>query len=314
MKKGFVNRTHIEGWVYESGLELKVSGPNSKNPGTEFINGNLSIATDDAMLNIVTIHFSYVTAMTSKGNTNATFTTLKNIIDGKICNVMEHGADKAGKLRIDSAVDLNEFYSDRNGEEELVSVKRNEGGFIHTTNTLDADENKRATFEVDMLITGTTRIEADEERGIQEHVVVKGAVFNFRNALLPVEFNAYHAGAMDYFEGLEASNKEPVLTKVWGRQISQTTTRTISEESAFGEDNVREVTNTRRDFIITGAAKEPYLWDDESTLTAAELKAMIAERETYLATLKARQDEYKAARANSTIQAAPSTKEGAFDF
>ena len=312
MKKGFVNRTHVEGWVYESGLELKVSGPNSKNPGTEFINGNLSIATDDAMLNIVTIHFSYVTAVTSKGSTNATFGTLKNIIDGKIGTVMENGAENAGKIRIDSAVDLNEFYSDRNGEEELVSVKRNEGGFIHTTNTLDPDENKRATFEVDMLITGATRIEADEERGTQERVVVKGAIFNFRNALLPVEFSAYAPGAMDYFEGLEASNKEPVLTKVWGRQVSTTTVRTISEESAFGEDNVREVTNTRRDFIITGAAKEPYIWDDESTLTAAELTAMIADRETYLATVKQRQDEYKASRATSQI--APSTKEGSFDF
>lgn len=53
MKKKLINSTHIEGYVYEHKLELKVSGPNSKNPGTEFINGTLSIATDDDMMNVV---------------------------------------------------------------------------------------------------------------------------------------------------------------------------------------------------------------------------------------------------------------------
>lgn len=53
MAKKFINQTHCEGYVYESNLELKVSGPNSKNPGTEFINGTLSVATDDELLNVI---------------------------------------------------------------------------------------------------------------------------------------------------------------------------------------------------------------------------------------------------------------------
>ena len=56
--KAVVNKSHIEGYIYEHTLESKVSGPNSKNPGTEFISGNLSVATDEAILNIVTVHFS----------------------------------------------------------------------------------------------------------------------------------------------------------------------------------------------------------------------------------------------------------------
>ena len=31
-----VNRTHVEGYLYQHTLELKESGPNSKNPGTKF--------------------------------------------------------------------------------------------------------------------------------------------------------------------------------------------------------------------------------------------------------------------------------------
>lgn len=82
--KAMINKSHVEGILYEHDLELKTSGPNSKNPGTQFITGTVSIATDDAGLNIVPVHFTYVTATTAKGGTNATFTTLKNIIDGVI--------------------------------------------------------------------------------------------------------------------------------------------------------------------------------------------------------------------------------------
>ena len=40
MKKKMTNTTHIEGLLYEHKLELRESGPNSKNPGTKFIMGN----------------------------------------------------------------------------------------------------------------------------------------------------------------------------------------------------------------------------------------------------------------------------------
>ena len=307
MKASFINKTHIEGLVYESTLELRVSGENSKHPGTQFIMGNLSIATDDACTNIIPVHFTYVTAITAKGKENATFGILKDIIDKKIGTVMTVGADKAGKVRIDSAVGLNEFYSDRNGKEELVSVKRNEGGFVHVANTLAPDKKTRNTFETDMLITSVTRIEGDEEKGTKDKVIVRGVIFDFRKAILPVDFSITNEQGMNYFEGLEASSKNPVFIKIWGRQISQTIVNKTVEESAWGETLVKEIPSTRRDWVITGSNPEPYLWDDESTITAAELTKAMADRETYLATIKQRQDEYKAQKitpANAPIAAA----------
>ena len=109
MAKKMINTTHIEGLLYEHKLELRESGPKSKNPGTKFIMGTIDIATDDACTNVVSIHFTYVTEKTAKGSTNATFTTLMHIIEGKFGSVMEHGQNKAVKLRIDSALALNEF-------------------------------------------------------------------------------------------------------------------------------------------------------------------------------------------------------------
>lgn len=310
MKKTMENVTHIEGILYEHNLESKVSGPNSKTPGTPFISGTISIATDDALTNIVQVHFTYVTPTTSKGSANATYTLLQNIIDGLVGTYMKDGADKAAKLRVDSAIGLNEFYSDRNGKSELISTKRNEGGFVHLTNTLAEDEKVRNTFKCDMVITGVTHIDGDEEKKLPEKVIVKGAIFDFRKALLPVEFSATNPGAMAYYEGLGASNSEPVFTKVWGRQVSETIVREIREESAFGEDNVREVQTTRKDFVITGGAKDPYPWDDEEFLTAKELTDAMTQRQTYLATIKQRQDEYKAAKNASIAAPAP----GGFNF
>lgn len=294
--KNMINRTHLEGLIYEHDLQMRESGPNSKNPGTEFIMGNVSIATDGDLTNIVPVHYTYVTATTSKGSSNATFGTLKDIIDGKLSSVMSGGADTAAKLRIDSAIGLNDFYSDRNGKEELISVKRNEAGFAHTCTDLAEDESTRNTFEVDMLITNVVRMEADEEKNIPEKVIVKGAIFDFRKSLLPTEFSVLNPNAMNYFEGLNATAKEPVFTRVKGRQVSETITRTITEESAFGEDSVREVKSSRKDFVITWAQREPYVWDDESTITAAELTEVMTARQTYLATVKQRNDEYKASK------------------
>ena len=100
------------------------------------------------------------------------------------------------------------------------------------------------------------------------------------------EFTAVNPGAISYFEGLDASNANPVFTQIWGRQVSETIVRTITEESAFGEAHVREVRTPHKDWIITGARPEPYVWDDESTLTAAEVNEAGKAREIMLATLK----------------------------
>ena len=313
MSKKMINASHIEGVVYQHSLEVKVSGPESKNPGTEFISGVLEIATDDAQINIVPVHFTYVTSTYAKsGKANETYTTLKNFIDGVYKTIMKDGADTATKVRIDSAIALNEFYSDRNGQEELVSVKRNEGGFVHVVSAIDENEKKRNTFDCDIVITNVRRIEADDEKNIPAKSIVKGAIFNFRNDLLPVEFSVTNANAMDYFEGLGATQSSPVFTHIRGQQVSETIVRQIVEESAFGDPSVREVKNTRKDFVITWASQDIYEWDTPETITAAEFKECIAKRETTLATLKQRNDAYKASKGQSNAAAAPAP--GGFNF
>lgn len=298
MKKNFKNNTHIEGVLYQHSLQAKVSGEKSKNPGTPFINGTIDIATDDALTNIVTIHFSYVTPTYAKSGTqNATYTALQNIINGVTCNVVEHGADKAAKIRIDSQIGVNEFYSNRNGTEELVSQKRNEGGFVHIVQNIAAAEGLRDTFIAEMIITKTRRLEADPDNNREEKMIVSGYIFDFRNALLPVDFVLYAPAGMDIFESYEASENTPVLVEVQGHQVSKTVTTTRISESngGWGEPVAQEVTSSQREFVISRVS-DPYEWDDESTITAAEYQTALQAREVAKAEIKQRQDEYNATR------------------
>ena len=289
MKKKMINRTFIQGMLYQHSLEKKVvNNPESVNNGVEYITGNIEIATDDKKVNIVTVHFSFVTALTKSQKPNATFNTLSDIISGKHGSIMADGEDNAVYLTVDSAIGLNEFYSDRNGADELVSVKRNEGGFVHVANTINEDEKTRNTFETDIIITNVRHIDADDEKGNPEKAIIKGAIFDFRNAILPVEFSVLNPNAIAYFEGLEASSKAPVFTKIRGRQISETIVRKIEEESAFGETFVREVPSSRKDFVVTWAQQTPYEWDSEDSILASEFAELITARNTYLATLKKR--------------------------
>ena len=311
MKSNFINETHIEGILYDQKLEKKTTGENSKHPGTEFISGTVSIATDDKLENVIQIHYTYITAVTSKGNADARFTTLEKIMTENQ-SVLNVGKEKAIKVRCDSTIDVNEWYRELT-DEKPASVVRNEGGFIHIVNAINEDEKLRNTFKADMVITRVRDVEGNPERNIPESVHVNGCVFNFRKEIRPVEFVVKNKGGMDYFRGLEPTPKTPVFTCVWGRQLSQTiVTRTVTE-SAFGEDEVRERNSSVREFVITGCNRETYEWDDEATITAAELSKAMSDRELYLASIKKRQEEYQASRSGSSA-AAVSNETSGYDF
>ena len=317
MKKTMKNATHIEGYLYEHSLEKKVTGDTSKNPGTEYIAGIIKVATNDAVDNIVDVHFTYVTPTFGSGKKNGNWQIMLDIIDGKYKTYMEVG-EEATKLDIDSAIALNEFYSDRNsqsGEMELVSTKRNEGGFIHIKKPdeeLKEKEADRAAFATDMVITKCKVIDADPDKEIKEHAILGGAIFNFRKELLPVEFVVYNPKAIAYFESLGVSNKNPVFTEVRGTQINSTIIKKKEEESAFGEADVVETRSSRREFMVTWAKGTPYPWDDESSITAAEMKEAMEARNTYLAGVKKRQDEYQASK--KAANTATSSAADGYDF
>lgn len=310
-----INTERIEGRVYQHNLTIKtVQNQTSSNYGKEFISGNLEVAVDEAGLNVIPVHFTYVTETTSSGNKNATYANLKKIIEDDNTWI-KVGKDNATKVRVDTAIALNDFYTQ---DDNLVSVKTNEGGFVSFVNGELAPENERNTFAADMVITNVKRVEKDPEKNIDaDYVSVKGAIFNFRNDLLPVEFVVRHNDGMKYFEDLGVSNAEPIYTKVWGKIECRTIVNEVSEESAFGESSVRTYERKAKEWSITGTAKVPYEFGDEKVLTTDELKKAMQNRETMLAETKARSDEYRASKASTpvtTTTASAPASTGGFNF
>lgn len=304
MKKSMINTEHIEGRVYDHSLEVKtVKDQSSANFGKEFIAGQLEIATDDNGLNVIPVHFTYVTEFTASNKKNYTYAVLKQIIDDKK-TILNVGPEEAFKVKIDTALAVNDFFSAR--DNVMVSTKQNEGGFVSLVNDLCRPE-ERNTFSVDMVITNVKRVEADPEKSItNDYVTVSGAVFNFRNELQPVEFKVTSDGGMNYFEGIGVSPAEPVFTKVWGKICSTTQTVTKTEESSFGEPAVKTYTKKIKDWIITGASKDPYDFGSEDFLTKEELKKVMQDREVHLADVRKRSEEYqKNKESNKTTAPTP---------
>ena len=317
MKK-MVNTERIEGRIYQHSLTKKtVQNQASQNFGKEFISGNIEVAVDEEGIVVIPVHFTYVVETTSSGNKNATYTNLDKIINGGKTWITD-GKDEALKVRIDTALALNDFYTQ---DDRLISTKVNEGGFVSIISDL-GPENERNTFTTDMLITNVARVEADPDKNVdKDYVVVKGAIFNFRNALLPVEYIVKNEEGMGYFEDLNASQNEPVFTKVWGRINCSSITNEIKEETAFGEESVRTLAKKVREWVITGTSKVPYDFGDETVLTVAEVQKAMQDRELMLADTKKRSAEYRAQReggltpAPATTSTTPVTAtKGTFNF
>lgn len=297
MKKKMINKVTLEGVLYQHDLEEKVTGSNSKNPGTHYIAGSIDIATDDAMTNIITVYYTYVTSTTSRGKVNQTFVTLRNILDGTYKTYMEDPSN-AVKLRADTSLGLNEFYTkDKNTDEEvLVSQMRNIGGFVSTTQFLNKEE-QRNEFRCDMVITKAVHVDENEEADTPEKLTIGGVIFDFRNQILPVEFTVTNPDGINYFMNEDISATNPFVTQVWGPEVNSTIVKRTVVPAAFGGDEVKETKRTRREFLVGHAAEVPYIWDDESFITADELKKCMADRETTLASLKKRRAEWEAQKA-----------------
>lgn len=298
-----INTETIEGRVYEHDLTLKtVQNQQSENYGKEFINGSVSVATDEAGLNVLTVHYTYVTEMTKQGKQNATYGNLKRIMEGKTW--INDGKDAAMKVRLTPSAALNDFYPQ--GGDQLVSQQRNEGGFVSIVTDLNPEGPGRQKFTFDAVITGVTLVEADPERNIaNDYARINCAIFNFRNDILPFTLVARSQGAIDYFMGLDASPSEPVYTQVWGEIVSTTVKVEKTVESAFGEPMVDVSERRQREWVVTGAKPEPYVFGDTDTITVEELSKAIANRNVYLEEVKTRAKEYYEGRGNAVAASKP---------
>ena len=161
-----------------------------------------------------------------------------------------------------------------------------------------------------MLITGVTEVDETEDYPPMQRI--KGAIFNFRGDLLPVEFIC-RGSLMEYFRSIEPSSSEPVFTYVEGGIFNNHVTHTIKEEGAFGSVSVRTVTRNVKEYVIDYVKQAEYEYGAEGVLTVEELRQKDQDRQVYLAGVKKRHDDYIAQRDAAATTAKPVVTEN-FNF
>jgi hypothetical protein len=293
------NAEQIEGRIYQQDLTIKkVSNQSSQNFGKEFISGSIDVATTDDDMNVLTIYYRYVTATTKSGGENKTYTALKRIMD-EDKTIVKVGHDAAMKVRCTPSLAVNDFYP--RGQEEVVSQVRNEGGFVNIINELTPQGIERNKFTTDLLITNVTRKD-DDENGT--YATLRAAAFNFRGDIIPATFTLRNEDAISYFESLDPSTSQPVFTKVWGKIVSRIETQKTEEESAFGEPEVDIKQRRVREWVITGAAKEPYGFGEGEVLTPEDVQKAMENRNVMLAERKANSEQYYASHGQGNTESA----------
>lgn len=310
MKSKWKNAVEVQGYIFNFGnseremLKECISGPNATHPGTQYIRGTLNVATDDEASNVVTIWFQYVPKVWPAKNgkperENPTYAELARLID--TAKTFESDGAAATKVRVSGNLDVNDFYT---REGELASPKRIRGSFVHVLN--GPISPNPATFDIECILSNAITKEVD---GGEDYLTLKGYTFDFRNAILPFDVNVRIPAAITYFENQDISNANPLVTNIKGNIVSAIVKQEEEVESAFGDPVVNVTTRSVRTWDVTWAAKEPMEWDDESSITKAELKKVLQEREDMLAAEKKRQDEWKASQGSSfTATTAPKAK------
>ena len=316
----FINTIKVEGYVYSTGsnfnqLAERVTGESSKNPGTKYISGDLEVATDEMGLNIVTVHYSYVTEKYKNGSPNRTYATLKSIIDNADRTWLNGGKENALKVQCtNGSIGVNDFIG---ADGSKVAALRNENGFCSIVNELNPKENERNTFSTDMLITKVTHVDANPDKGINnDYTSVSGCIFGYGPKIVPATFVIRNAAGMKYFEDLDASPSNPTFTKVWGKISSHIEKVEKTEESAFGEAAIQTFEKKTKEYCITGTSKVAYDFGDEEVLTTEDVVKMNQARQVMLAEVEERHKErqlVKAAEGNG-FNAAAQIPEGGFVF
>lgn len=282
VKQRFLNQVIVEGYIFDHTLTHRITGEKSKNPGQQYINGVIQIATDETGTNVIPVHFNYVVPEYKSGNANRTYQVLSQLIDS--ASKFTEVGDKATKVKVTGSVEANDFLG-RDGQ--MVCSKRIGGSFCDIIQSISDDP---AHFDVEMLITSTRTCEV--ENG-DDYLELNGYCFNFRGDLLPVTFSVVNPKGMEFFESQSVSEVEPMFSKVWGKIVSTVVKREETVESDWGEPEIKVSSRTFTAWNVVGSSNNVGEFDDESTITKDEYEAARKARVEYVANEKARQEEYR---------------------
>lgn len=241
------NKVNLVGVLSDYDLSLKEY--NDKNTGDPYnaIVGKIVIETGEG--NEISLQ-AFERETFGNGNKNRTYSTYLNWIN--------QGSNEDGDLSMigtqvsmSTSIDLNIFPGN---DGSLVVTDQIRASFINTANS---SSQPKAEFSVEALIENDTVPEIKDDVETGRHFLTVN-LFDWQGTAFPARFVIQNSAAVEYFDDLE----KPVIVPIWGDIINVETVTTKTEESAFGEARVVELTNTRREKVITGASVDPIEIDE----------------------------------------------------
>lgn len=266
------NRIFIEGLLSEVNIEEKDI------KGKPAITGNVVIktsATEEHEVNV----FSY--KYKKDGTENGIYKGLVTVMN-EYKSMAEVGKEEADRVRITTGqLGLNEYFGQ---DGQLKSYPKISSSFI---NRLKPSEelNPKAEFEVEIFVQSVVpEIKNDEETG---RVIIKAYIVEYGGKIFPFSFIVENEEAIPFVEANYESGKT-----VWiaGDIINKVEKKVVKKETAFGKDKEREVTNTTREYVVTGGDM-PFDEENAKAYNIDEIKKALAERELSLEELKNKKSE-----------------------
>lgn len=297
MREKFLNKTTVSGYIFNlegssdwDKLQKRTTGENSKNPGQDYISGVISIATDDEALNVVQVHFSFVTPEWGKsGKKNQNYDFLLDLIerqDNGTLKTFETSKTDAEKITVTGDLSLNEFIDK---EDNFVAVKQIRGTFV---GNMSARDTMGAFFDLEALISNASMREVEDG---DDYMNISGYAFNFRNELLPIQLTVRIPGGVKFFENADISSKNPFLGKISGQVVSNIITIAKDESDLDGFGEAKPTTRSIRAWDVS-SARRTLEFDDDGDLNLAEMKKLVADRADHEAEVRKQIEDRKAAR------------------
>lgn len=307
MKK-MLNNFNVAGYLYQVDLKKNtVKKESSKNFGKSFISGNIEVATDEDITNIIRINFQYVLPQYASGKSNYLYKTLNDFLENRDeYTYIAVGEHKCKRIEVTGKILTNDFY---NKDGELISSIQNVGERI---NAIKGDVYFKNTFKVDFLATSFVNNSADNKKS-----VVNGYTFNWNGSLNPVRFKLSNEKGIEFFEEQNISPSSPCFGMVNGTITNKSMVVKVQKsdkEAVFGEILVDEQTRQIKEHLIN-AMENTYTIGDGEVLSFEEINKLKQEREVYLAGQKERQEEYKKQQEEkNNIPDSPFSDDGDFLF
>ncbi|WP_310876980.1 hypothetical protein [Priestia megaterium] len=263
------NTVEITGVLAENRLEYYTS-QDKKN----YIRGQFDIKTGENESHTVRVFSS---ELKKDGKPSAGYKGFETVMN-EYKSIQDVGEAEATKIMVRSGtLEMNDY----KGGDGMVRSFPQISTFSVSRPKSEVDAQPKAELTIEGYIQSIAP-ETDREGEETGRLKLKLVVGLYGGAVAPFEFIA---PAGDIAEHIESNWEVGQTVTVFADIVNRVETKVIKKEVSFGKPKEKTVTNTTREYVITGGS-EPYDTDDAKVYSTEAIKAALAEREVMLEALK----------------------------